>query len=58
MEKKLIYIAPLTEYAHVMYEGMLAATVEQDPWAEGKGISFDDEDSDGEDLAGKNLWDE
>lgn len=41
-----------------MYEGMIAATVTQDEWAEGKGISFEDEDSEGEDLAGKNLWDE
>lgn len=58
MEKKLFYITPLTEFSQVMYEGMIAATVPQDDWAEGKGISFEDEDSEGEDLAGKNLWDE
>ena len=56
MEKKLIYIAPLTEYAHVMYEGMLDATVEQDPWAEGKENFFGDEDD--MDQGQKNLWDE
>lgn len=58
MEKKLVYIAPVAEFTCVNYEGMIAATIEQDPWAEGKGISFEDEDSEGEDLAGKNLWDE
>lgn len=58
MEKKLVYIAPVTEFTRVNYEGMIAATIEQDPWAEGKGVMFEEEDGEGDDLSRKNLWDE
>lgn len=57
MKKKQLYIAPLTEFTHVMYEGMIAATFTQDDWGEGKEHFFE-EDEDGLGQGSKNLWDD
>lgn len=57
METKKIYIAPITEFANVEYEDLIAATITQDDWGEAKGSFFNDDEEEKR-FTHKSLWDE